>query len=129
MLMSNAYDYINVLGRTADASFRRNEILVNNIANKDVPNYKRKDIQFETYLAEALSSGDSLDAMVSTIEYDTLSPTVYTDRGHLDYRMDGNNVDIDVENVELAKNQLKYYTLTDMINQEFQRLKTAISIN
>lgn len=129
MLMSNAYDYINVLGRTADASFRRNEILVNNIANKDVPNYKRKDIQFETYLAEALSSGDSLDAMVSTIEYDTLSPTVYTDRRHLDYRMDGNNVDIDVENVELAKNQLKYYTLTDMINQEFQRLKTAISIN
>ena len=40
--------------------------------------------------------------------------------------MDGNNVDINTENVELAKNQLKYYTLMDSMSQEFSRLKAAL---
>ena len=43
------------------------------------------------------------------------------------YRLDGNNVDIDTENVELAANQITYQGLTDSIGQEFNRMKTAMS--
>ena len=43
MVLSNAYNYINVLDKAADASWTRNDVLANNIANADTPGYKRKD--------------------------------------------------------------------------------------
>ena len=109
MVLSNAYNYVNVLSKAADASWTRNDILANNIANADTPNFKRKDVQFETYL-----------------DLNELNCTTYTDQVNLSYRYDGNNVDMNTESVELAKNQLKYYTLMNSMNQEFSRLKTAL---
>ena len=50
MINTNIYNYINVLDKAADAANSRNEILSNNIANVDTPNYKRKDVSFENYL-------------------------------------------------------------------------------
>lgn len=126
MVLSNAYNYINVLDKAADASWTRNDVLANNIANADTPGYKRKDVQFETYLSNAVAGTDSLDATVANLDLNALNATTYTEQVGLSYRMDGNNVDITTENVELAKNQLKYYTLMNSINQEFSRLKTAL---
>lgn len=125
MVLSNAYNYINVLDKAADASWTRNDVLANNIANADTPGYKRKDVQFETYLANAVAGTDSLDETVAGLDLDTLNSTTYTEQAGLSYRMDGNNVDISTENVELAKNQIKYYTLMNSINQEFAMLKAA----
>ena len=42
------------------------------------------------------------------------------------YRLDGNNVDVDVENVELASEHIRYELLSDSVTQEFSRMKTAI---
>lgn len=126
MVLSNAYNYINVLDRAADASWTRNDVLSNNIANADTPGYKRKDVQFETYLSNAVAGTDSLDERIANLDLNELNATTYTEQAGLSYRMDGNNVDITTENVELAKNQLKYYTLMNSINQEFSRLKSAL---
>ena len=126
MVLSNAYNYINVLDKAADASWVRNDVLANNIANADTPNYKRKDVQFETYLSNAVAGTESLDETVANIDLSTLESTTYTEQAGLSYREDGNNVDISTENVELAKNQLKYYTLMNSVNQEFGRLKSAM---
>ena len=126
MFASNAYDYVNVLNKAADASWTRNDILANNIANADTPGFKRKDVQFETYLANAVAGTDSLDETIANIDLNELNCTTYTDQANLSYRYDGNNVDINTENVELAKNQLKYYTLMNSMTQEFSRLKTAL---
>ena len=126
MIGSDAYNYINVLQQAADASWLRNSIISNNIANVDTPNYKRSDVQFETYLIEQLAGGDSMDSYVDGMDLSTLEATIYTDNVNLSYRSDGNNVDIDTENAELAKNQIKYNVMTDAISQEFSRLKTAI---
>ena len=126
MVLSNAYNSINVLGKAADASWTRNDILANNIANADTPGFKRKDVQFETYLSNALAGTDSLDETISNIDLNELNCTTYTDQVSLSYRYDGNNVDIHTEGVELAKNQLKYYTLMNSMSQEFSRLKSAI---
>ena len=68
MISSNAYNYINVLDKAADASWTRNDVLANNIANADTPNYKRKDVQFETYLSNAIAGTDSLDETVANID-------------------------------------------------------------
>lgn len=127
MISSSAYNYINVLGKAADASWLRNTILSNNLANVDTPNFKRQDVQFETYLIEQLAGGDYMDNYVNGMDLSTLSATIYTDQVNLSYRSDGNNVDIDTENSELAKNQIKYRVMTDSISQEFSRLRTAMS--
>lgn len=127
MVLSNAYNYINVLDKAADASWTRNDILANNIANADTPGYKRKDVQFETYLANAVAGTDSLDETVANIDLNELNCTTYTEQVNLSYRYDKNNVDAHTESVELAKNQLKYYTLMDSMNQEFSRLKAAMA--
>lgn len=126
MVLSNAYNYINVLDRASDASWTRNDVLANNIANADTPGYKRKDVQFETYLANAVAGTDSLDETVANIDLGALEPTTYTEQAGLSYRVDENNVDITTENVELAKNQIRYYVLMSSINEEFSRLKAAL---
>ena len=126
MISSGAYNYINVLEKAADASWTRNSLISNNIANVDTPGYKRKDIHFEDYLLNAVSDGESLDDDIADVDLDTLTATTYTDYGTVSYRLDGNNVDIDTENAELAKNQIKYYTMLDSITQEFSRLKSVI---
>ncbi len=126
MIASGAYNYINVLESVADASWTRNSIISNNIANVDTPGYKRKDLQFEMYLQQELSGGSSLDAEVADADLNLLNGFTYTDYGTVSYRLDGNNVDIDTESSYLAQNQLKYYTVLDSISQEFTRLKSVI---
>lgn len=129
MIGSNAYNYINVLDKAADAGWLRNEVISNNIANVDTPEYKRKDVLFETYLLNAVAGEDSLDSVVNNMELDTLGATTYTEYSALSYRYDGNNVDIDTESAELAKNQIRYYTLLDSMTQEFNRIKAVLRTN
>lgn len=128
MINSNAYNYINVLSKAADASWTRNEIITNNLANVDTPGYKRKDVSFQNYLLQELTSGDStsLRTRINDVEVGNLNATVYTDFNELSYRLDGNNVDVDTENVEFASNQLYYQTVLDTINHQFSMLKAAM---
>lgn len=127
MIGSNAYNYINVLSKAADASWIRNEVIANNIANNDTPDYKRQDVVFESYLQKALSGEGNLDNKVANMNLGKLNATVYTDLEELSYRYDGNNVDISTETANLAENQIRYYTLLDSMTQEFSRIKTALT--
>ena len=131
MIGSDAYNYINVLNKAAGASWTKNEIIANNIANVDTPDYKRKDLNFESLLSEALSDTSvhtkNLDKKVANINLASLKPDVYTEYSTLSYRYDGNNVDIDTEQAYLADNQIKYYALLDSMTHEFNRLKTVLN--
>jgi flagellar basal-body rod protein FlgB len=129
LINSNAYNYINVLDKAADASWKRNELISNNIANVDTPGYKRKDIQFQTYLMNEMTGNGSLDQKVANTNLNSLEASVYTDHVSLSYRLDGNNVDIDTESASLAENQIRYYTLLDSMTQEFNRIKSVLSTN
>lgn len=126
MIGSNAFNYINVLDKAADASWKRNEVINNNLANVSTPGYKRKDVQFEAYLMSALVGDDSLEKRVAEADLNRLNAGVYTDYASLSYRLDGNNVDIDTESANLAENQIRYYALLDSMSQEFNRLKAVL---
>lgn len=128
MINSNAYNYIDVLSKAADYSWKRNEIIANNLANGSTPGYKRKDVSFESYLMQELASGDStsLRTRINEVDLENLNASVYTDYTELSYRLDGNNVDIDTENVEFASNQLYYQTVLETIDYQFQMLKSAM---
>ena len=129
MINTNIYNYINVLDKAADAANSRNEILSNNIANVDTPNYKRKDVSFENYLEQALIGQESLDNRVADVNthLSDFGGMTYTDHSTLSYRLDGSNVDIDTESAYLAENQIRYNALVEQIGQEFSRYKTVLS--
>lgn len=128
MINTNAFDYINILDRAADAAWLRNDAIANNIANVDTPGYKRQDVAFESVLQKALGSNryESMDAKVANVKSSQLNPRPYTDYANYSYRLDGNNVDAENENVMLVENQLKYEGLLTSINQEFQNLQTVM---
>ncbi len=128
MINTNAFDYINVLDKAADASWLRNEAIAHNIANADTPNYKRQDVAFESELRKALGYNryQTMDSKVDNVKTSRLNAQLYTDYGDFSYRLDGNNVDIENENVMLAENQLKYQGLLTSINQEFANLQTVM---
>lgn len=128
MINSNVYDYINVLDKAADASWIRNEVIGNNMANVDTPGYKRQDVAFESELEKALAGKRyvTMDDKVANLSLDKLQPRTYTDYASFSYRLDGNNVDVETEEVVLAKNQIKYEGLLKGILQEFQNLKSVM---
>ena len=128
MIQTNAFDYINLLDRAADAAWQRNEAISNNIANVDTPGYKRQDVAFESVLQQALGNNryESMDDKVANVDLSRLRGRAYLDYANYSYRLDGNNVDIENENVMLAENQLKYQGLISSINQEFTNLKTVM---
>jgi flagellar basal-body rod protein FlgB len=129
MIGSNAFNYINILDKAADASWTRNELITNNIANVSTPNYKRKDIEFQTYLARELQGKGTLDQKVANVDLNSLEASVYTDHSDLSYKLDGNNVDIDTESAMEAENQIRYYSLLDSMTQEFNRMKYVLTNN
>lgn len=128
MINSNIYNYINVLDKAADASWIRNEVISNNIANVDTPNFKRQDVEFEQYLLAELQGANSanLSSVVAGVDLNSLGAVTYTDSRSLSYRLDGNNVDIDTENVELASNQIKYQAMIKSISNEFNMISSAM---
>ena len=135
MVGSSAFDYINVLDKALDASWERETLIANNLANVDTPGYKRKDLDFGNILEQELgrSKYESLDAKMRDLNdvygphMGHLNPKVYTDYINYSYRIDRNNVDVDQENVELASEQLRYNMLADATTHEFKALKAAMS--
>ena len=129
-MSSGMFGFVNVLKAAADSSWTREEVLTNNIANVDTPNYKRQDVDFTTYLRSALSrtngGSSSLTNRVNNLNYNDIAIRTYTDNSTLSYRLDGNNVDLSTENVELASEQINYNALIDSMNNEFSRFKAVL---
>lgn len=130
MIISGAFDSVDVLKTAADYSWKRNEVLNNNIANVDTPGYKREDVSFSTCLEAQLDADkkglSKTFGSLRSSQLDNVEFMVYKDYSGMSYRLDGNNVDIETENVELASNQLYYNGLVDSMSSEFSRIRTAI---
>lgn len=130
MINSNAFNYINVLDKAADASWTRESVIANNIANVDTPGYKRQDLDFESLLKQQMGRTKGVSFNDKIVDLNTkmkdLNPIIYKDHAGYSYRLDGNNVDIDTENVELASEQIKYQALTGSIDSQFKRMNSVL---
>lgn len=130
MFTTNVFDYTNILDKAADASWMRENVITNNIANIDTPGYKRQDVDFESVLQKALGKTkySSLDKKVRELNQDLgeLTTTSYTDAANYSYRLDRNNVDENTENAELASESLRYQLLTTAITNNFSRMQTVL---
>ena len=128
MFTTNVFDYTNILDKAADASWMRENVITNNIANIDTPGYKRQDVDFESVLQKALGKTkySSLDKKVRELNQDLgkLTTTSYTDAANYSYRLDRNNVDENTENA--ASESLRYQLLTTAITNNFSRMQTVL---
>lgn len=128
LMNTNIFDYVNVLDKAADAAWLRNDCIGNNLSNVDTPGYKREDVDFKAQLKRAMGQFRyiSTDEKVASLKNSDLRPKSYIDYAGYSYRLDGNNVDVDVENVYLAENQIYYNGVINSITQEFQNLQSVM---
>lgn len=132
-MINDLFGNVNLLEKGLDASWLKNKVIANNIANVDTPGFKASRVDFESVFKNALENKDGFKAKTTRPEhYDfsdmggDMSPEVSSE-DNLQYRMDGNSVDIDYENLELAKNTILYNELATQVNSEFARLDTVIN--
>jgi flagellar basal-body rod protein FlgB len=122
-----------MLEKALDAAWMRNETIANNIANVNTPGFKKSYVRFEELLTDAVDkfqiSGIKKDEKFLPIGKDTkftVSPQIVREE-FTSMRRDENNVDIDVEMAELAKNTIKYNALIAQMSKEFSKIKLAIN--
>ena len=105
----------------------KNEILASNIANAATPNYKARDVNFEVELARALSAGPlktSSEGHIAVASKNLPGKVQY--RKPLHPSMDGNTVELSIEQMEFAENSVRYQTTLNFINSKLSGLMGAI---
>ena len=127
---------MDIGSRAMAAASLRHEVLSNNIANVNTPNFKRSHVRFEDLLKRELGIGnDPLMKVVRT--HDRHLPIEARGKAHAvieqddttNMRLDRNNVDIDIEMAEVAKNQLYYSALANALGGHISKLKSVINSN
>lgn len=116
---------LSLAERSLDHLWARQRTTLNNIANNDTPGYKAKYVTFEDELRKRLTaaregtSQDVSNAIRSSRYY------VHNTRGE-SARMDGNNVNVDVENIELVRATLQYQFELSALNGDINRLRSVL---
>lgn len=119
---------ITSLERGLDFAATKSKTIAQNIANVDTPNYKAKQVSFEDVFAGAKAA--ELTAYKTNQKHidfkgRNIQPGVF-DVLNFRYRHDGNGVDMDKEQAELAENQIYYNALVDRLNGKFNTLQNVI---
>ncbi|SFG23923.1 flagellar basal body rod protein FlgB [Oribacterium sp. WCC10] len=126
--MLNLYgNGINLSERTLDYLWGRQNVTMNNIANVDTPGFKSQYVTFENALARNIRSAQIRNATGKNIERAIRSSfaTLHTTTNE-STRLDGNNVDMDQEQIELVKTTYEYQLMVQSINNDFSRLKESV---
>ncbi|AOV08274.1 flagellar basal body rod protein FlgB [Sporosarcina ureilytica] len=119
---------ISSLERGLNYSATKGKVIAQNIANVDTPNYKAKRVKFKEFLVDAQMN--ELRAYKTEHKHmdfpeRNVQPGVF-DYSNFRYRHDGNGVDMDKEQANLAENQIYYNALVDRLNGKFNTLQNVI---
>ena len=106
---------------------QRNEILASNIANSATPNFKAKDLDFESMLNSRMGFGK-----VNTSDARHLDISIGPNEEGVKFRQnitpskDGNTVDLHVEQLQFSENVVRYQTSLEFLNRKIAGLMSAI---
>ena len=129
---------VAILQRSMDVASLRREVIANNIANADTPNFKRSTVNFEAQLKRVLdaekTAGTGLQAAVSDprhipfeqkADWQDVKPVRV-----LDYlttaKSNGNNVDLQEELMSAEQNQMMYSLMAQAASNEFNQLNIVL---
>jgi len=102
----------------------RKDVILNNIANADTPKYKRRVAAFEESLKDSLrrtKPGEKNDLS-------GVNTTIRQVSKNLKYRLDGNNVDMEVEMLELYETSVRYDVLANSVMNNFKRINSVFAL-
>ena len=126
--------YLGVHQAALKVQSKRMEVLANNLANVDTPNYKARDIDFKTALAAATGSNSDSSVKLATTNAGHISTEPGSDAGAgLKYRvplapsLDGNTVDAQQEQAAFAENTVRYQATLTFLTSRIKNLLTAIT--
>ena len=110
---------VDVLHRAMNVGNLRHSVYADNLANKDVPNFKRTEVNFEASLKKAMLSQSYKPEFImarsdprhvsnwTQIDYRDVQPRRVLDFTST-YNNDGNNVDPEKEVNNILENQMRY---------------------
>jgi flagellar basal-body rod protein FlgB len=107
-------DVVNLIEKALNVRSLYHKVLSGNIANVETPNYKEKDIDFETEIQKQMAGTSSIEVKEKT-EDDGMNS------------IDGNTVNIEKQMVKMTENSMVYSSLVQIINKKFSMLKYAIT--
>jgi flagellar basal-body rod protein FlgB len=116
---------MSMLERSLDAVWLRQQVISNNIANAATPGYKSQRVEFEDLLEKQIQKNGTDENDVQKA-LDHVEPRIVSDE-NTTAQEDGNNVDLDYENIEMARAQMQYNYLTNSLNAQINRLKYVIT--
>ncbi len=141
-----AISFQNALGIHEQALYlraHRAEVLGNNLANVDTPNFKARDVDFSGLLEQAKQQSSGTVSTAHALELEASQP-VRTDARHMSFSLangdgdllytqptqpsiDGNTVEEHQEMARFAKNGMDFEASLYFLNSKFKGLQTAIN--
>jgi flagellar basal-body rod protein FlgB len=131
----NLDTYLGVSTQALKVQSQRMEVLADNLAKVDTPNYKARDIDFKAALAQA-GAPDAALPLTTTTPGQVGGATASGDpdiSAALKYRvplapsLDGNTVDAQMEQAAFADNTVRYQATLTFLNSRLKNLLTAIT--
>ena len=128
---------VDLLHRAMDASVVRRQVIANNMANANVPNFKRSNVNFESELKRALETENQKPALELTLTHPKHIPN-WKERDYRDvqirrvldytstYNNNGNNVDPEQEFMLALENQMSYSLLAQAATFEFSQINQVL---
>lgn len=113
--------------KVLDYLWQRQTVSLNNIANDDTPGFKSQYISFEEELNKRIKDASKTKYHPKRNVYEAINST----RSRLNTtwnessRLDGNNVDVDQEQVEIVRTAYEYQFILSSLNNDLTRLRNA----
>ncbi|MEJ6586605.1 MAG: flagellar basal body rod protein FlgB [Pelagibacterales bacterium] len=125
--MNSIKDQLSFYGSALQLRGKRNNILASNIANAATPNYKARDISFEDEINKHSRNGP-----VNTTHNNHIVNNSSKSINDASYReplvasLDGNTVELAVEQMQFAENTMRYSTTVNFLNGKINKIMSAI---
>ena len=107
-----------LLGKVLSLTSAKHRVIAQNVANVNTPNYRRRELRFDTALAQAMRGGTASDYERMTAHVDRPNNTAV--------RNNGNNVDIDLEMLNMDENSMNYQLYAQLYTRKSNMVKSAI---
>ena len=124
MMTGGVFAQNDILGAAMQAAVVRDSVMSNNIANAETPNYKKYGVAFEEYLQKSVDNYKK----TGVLDLSKAAPTVTRIHKNLSSRLDGNNVDVNEENVNLYQNSVVYDGLVNSVVSNYRLLNLVFSM-
>ncbi|MCL2565200.1 MAG: flagellar basal body rod protein FlgB [Defluviitaleaceae bacterium] len=122
MIFDSMLSHNKIIGAAMNAATVRSNVINNNIANADVPNFTKSTVVFEELLARELDGA----RRTGNVNLSNITPRVVSNMEGYSFRVDGNNVDIESEMVELYKNAARYDVMANSLMGNYRRINAVL---